>query len=418
MLYYLSDGMYSVFESQVLTPLQFVTKAGFGVTIINIDKNIGSNEYCQKVQKYKENTGIDIISFPRIHGGGIFEQFLLKKYIKSISNLIIFKQNSNQEPVIIHCRGQICSYIALKVKQRLKNYQIKVISDFRGVNIEEYKLFYTQRGKIYKSLMPFLLKRLDMIEKFVIQNTDHIMCVSYKLKEYILSRATPRSSITVIPTCLDIERFCFDPFCRIANRRKLGIEGRFVVVYNGGMNFWQMPEKMVQTFIHIKQQINSAFFLVLTTEKAFIDSYLKKYGVSNSDFLVTSCNYKEIKDYLCCGDLGLILRERNLINQVASPTKFAELLACYVPVLISRGVGDTETIIRQYHLGLFYEEMDDLPNALKQIVRTPEIYDQVVKQNYSWQENIFKLITVYGQLLNKDQTDGEYFNGETLGCNS
>jgi glycosyltransferase involved in cell wall biosynthesis len=64
----------------------------------------------------------------------------------------------------------------------------------------------------------------------------------------------------------------------------------------------------------------------------------------------------EIPPYLALADLGLLLRYPSPVNRVASPVKFAEYLACGVPVLVSRGVGDCAEVVRKERVGYVLDD--------------------------------------------------------------
>jgi glycosyltransferase involved in cell wall biosynthesis len=75
----------------------------------------------------------------------------------------------------------------------------------------------------------------------------------------------------------------------------------------------------------------------------------------------------EIQNYLAVGDLGLLLRERNSVNRVASPVKFAEYLACGLPVLVSPGVGDFSHFVCAEHVGYVLEPGLPLARVVSEI---------------------------------------------------
>jgi glycosyltransferase involved in cell wall biosynthesis len=56
--------------------------------------------------------------------------------------------------------------------------------------------------------------------------------------------------------------------------------------------------------------------------------------------------------YLSAGDLGLLPRRPSLVNQVASPVKFAEYLAAGLPVLTNQGVGDYSELVHREGIGV------------------------------------------------------------------
>jgi hypothetical protein len=52
-------------------------------------------------------------------------------------------------------------------------------------------------------------------------------------------------------------------------------------------------------------------------------------------------------DHLCAGDVGLLLRERHPMNEVAAPGKFAEYALSGLPIVMTEGIGDFSEPMRE-----------------------------------------------------------------------
>jgi hypothetical protein len=59
----------------------------------------------------------------------------------------------------------------------------------------------------------------------------------------------------------------------------------------------------------------------------------------------------EVPEYLVSADYGLLIREKSVTNKVASPVKFAEYLACGLPVIISEQLGDYTAFVERSQCG-------------------------------------------------------------------
>lgn len=51
-------------------------------------------------------------------------------------------------------------------------------------------------------------------------------------------------------------------------------------------------------------------------------------------------------DYLCAADVGLLLREKHLMNEVASPGKFAEYALSGLPIIMTSSAGEWTEYVR------------------------------------------------------------------------
>ena len=85
-----------------------------------------------------------------------------------------------------------------------------------------------------------------------------------------------------------------------------------------------------------------SMFLVLTPEqdRHHIAPLLARAGIAPADVRFHACPHGEVVDHLCAADLGLLLRDRHLMNEVAAPGKFAEYTLSGLPLLTTRGIGD------------------------------------------------------------------------------
>ena len=88
-------------------------------------------------------------------------------------------------------------------------------------------------------------------------------------------------------------------------------------------------------------------------------------GVPVEHMTIISVPHDRVPAYLAAGDGGLLLRERSLINEVASPVKFGEYLASGTPVIISDGIGDYSALTRRERVGLVLNSkwQDDIITA-------------------------------------------------------
>ena len=62
-------------------------------------------------------------------------------------------------------------------------------------------------------------------------------------------------------------------------------------------------------------------------------------------------SHDEVARWAAAADAGLLLRESNIINRVASPTKFAEYLSVGIPVLITDSLADFARIVEEDQVG-------------------------------------------------------------------
>lgn len=402
MVYYINfDGMFcSVFDSQILTLIKLLKKENVDIKLINFDRECFYKESIQHTNKkihYIESILNDkIILIKKVKKGSYLEPIIMNLYVSKLCRNIKSVTDNN---IIFHCRGQYSSYIALKVKEKLKDKNIKVISDFRGILDKEYISVYKNRNIFYKITLPLIVNKIKRIEKYIIENANYITCVtnSYRnilANEYLLNY----NNIYVIPTCINIEDINFSLKDRIQIRKELNIENKYVIIYSGGGQAWQQPNEIIQTYIKIKKQKKEAYLMILTKDKEIFEPLLKQNKIDSDNYVIISCEYKDIYKYLSCADLGLLIRKDNAVNKVASPTKFAEYISCHVPILLSRNIGDLDYFIKTYKVGLYIDDVNDFNRSIMKINKNNDIYDELIRKNYSWDIQIKKYIQIYNLL--------------------
>lgn len=289
-----------------------------------------------------------LYKFPRLLGFSMGANALICFFI-----LFFILRLKKSEAAVCHCRTEIGAYILLKLK-KLFYRNIKVIGDCRGIGSKE--IMYKDRiGN--RSL---LSKKISMIEKYVHSNADYLFCVTKAFRKYILDEIKyEREKIAVIPCCLDVERFIYDPDLRKKVRDELGIGSEnFAVLYSGSLNLWQLPGRMVEIFRMFKKVMGNCIFVVYTGDEKNACRFFKDSGLEKDSVIIDSIPYHSINKYLLAGDLGLLIREDNDVNRVAFPVKFSEYVRCGVPILTSIR-SDVIDMVEDRGLGFRLKDFDD-----------------------------------------------------------
>ena len=89
----------------------------------------------------------------------------------------------------------------------------------------------------------------------------------------------------------------------------------------------------------------------------------------------------DVPKYLLTADYGLLLREETITNQVASPVKFAEYIACGLKVIISDHLGDYSKFVETFDYGILNGK-HILPH--KKVLFSDKLkIKQIAKSNFS-----------------------------------
>lgn len=253
------------------------------------------------------------------------------------SGAVLFGRN----PISLLCLG----LAALRQRTRL-------ILDYRGILSEEYVL----QGKIARR--GWIHRRLRHLEWWALGRADGILCVSERLRRRCRGwRPDAAEKATIIPCCYDPHLARRDETTVTRLRMELGVETArdFVLVYAGSLSAWNRPDLILAAY-HAFRSFDAGTKLLLLTGSA---AEARAIFGREAGVIVRSVPHADIQHYLALADLGLLLRDRSSVNRVASPVKFAEYLACGVPVLVSPGVGDFAGMVAREGVGFVLRE--DLP---------------------------------------------------------
>lgn len=399
---YISDaGFYSTaFHSQVLSLLTGLKDRVENISLIVLEQSLfpflrlRDPEIKRSWKRVKEQfrTVEVIVQKPRIL------RWLMQIESRSLKRII----NDNLDKVnVLHCHGEAGSYLGLLARKELRK-DIPLISDLRGLVSQESLLCGREGNLIKRFLFNLRAHEFKKMEEYVVKESDLIFCVSRKFKEYLeeIYKVSP-DRVAVVPGLVDSKTFFFNPEVRARKREELGIERRIVFVYSGSIIKWQLPEVTVEFFKKIKEIIPEAFLLFLTNDISGARKYFN--GIDKEDYLLISVPNREVPAYLNAADISILLREKNLVNRVASPIKFGEYLCCGLPVIMTPGIGDTEEIIEKHGIGklLNPNDLEIEKNELIQLINNVEREKiaKIGKELFSIDSYESKIISYWTQVL-------------------
>jgi len=362
----------SAFDTQVWFYLRKLKQKNPLVFLVILQQGFLSSKLKQKLEKVKEEIGRERVfvfkQFPR------FSSFIMEK--ESLRLRKILKDVSFD---VIHAHGAAGSFMAIRAWP-----QVPVIADLRGLVSEEFRIY----GKGFFSKIR--AREFDEIEKFVMKNAKFVFCVSERFKK-LLEDKFGNENIMAVPTLVDCEKFFFSPELRREFRKKLSVDSKTVFVYSGSMVKWQKPEEIALFFSRIKKRKKEAVLFFLTPQRKKAKKLLSKY-INLKDCLVETVASQEICGYLNAADFALIFRDKDIVNEVASPIKIGEYLLCGLPVIATKGIGDFDEIFKEYKLDEI--DLDKFEFSLLDEEKRFQI-SQTGRRIYSIQENLPRILSVY-----------------------
>lgn len=255
---------------------------------------------------------------------------------------------------LVHARSHIPATIALGLKRR---FGTRMIFDVRGLLADEY----VDAGHWQQGSLPYRLTKT--MERRALAATDGIVTLTEAIWPLIKDwpglhgREIPRA---VVPCCTDLDLFVFQPDSRTALRQELGVEDRFVIVYSGSIDGWYLTERMADFFAYLAEHSSQFHFLWLTPGHHHrIQDLMAAKKVSGDRFTVRAAKPHEVPAYLSASDAGVAFIKRCFSKLASSPTKYAEYLACGLPLVVNAGIGDSDALITEESAGVLLSDFSE-----------------------------------------------------------
>jgi len=252
---------------------------------------------------------------------------------------------------IIHARAEVPAVIALVIS---KLFGVQFIYDRRGMLAHEYVDggMWKKESPLTKILFP-LVNSLD--RQFIVQ-ADSIVVLTERIAAILrndFSGSKHALDITTIPCCVDLNVFTPVQVSAVASIEE---HHTFTLVYTGSLGTWYMLEEMADFFKTLIKDIPKAHFLILTmTDHSFAKKIMDQKNVPIDSYTITGIPHKEVPETLRTCQASLMFIKPVFSKIASSPTKFAENLACGLPVVMNRGIGDTERIIVDEKVGVIID---------------------------------------------------------------
>lgn len=259
----------------------------------------------------------------------------------------------------IHMVMPRSTFPAMIVNQ-IKNKNFKIIFDADGLPIEERIDFAGLKKesfqyKLMKSAETKMLKSADVVitrsQKAIDVHTAHI-------GEYY------RSKFSVVFNGRDKNRFAYRPHLREELRRELGLKDELLFVYAGSLGPQYCLTEMLQIFQAYAEK-REAKFLILTGNTEFAEQNIPLE--LKPHVILKSVPSEKVPFYLNGGDVAFGLRKPTFSMQGVAPIKLGEYLLCGLPVIASKGIGDTEKILENFEECYLYDHSIGLLPQIEQI---------------------------------------------------
>ena len=352
-------------QTQVLPYLLEIMKDGVSVSLLTFEPDLKTTWTSEEIEYERQKLngmGIDWHHLPyhkRPSAPATFYDIL--NGARKVRRLIKLENFD-----MLHCRIHVPALTAA-IARKFSSKKPKILFDIRGFFPEEYTDagIWPENGWLYRAA-----KR---VEKWLMKEADGFVVLTEKAREILfpeisVDKNNPIASVfdkrgrpvEVIPCCVDLKRFeITNEHSRKEARRRLTINGRFVIAYVGSFGGWYLSGETFDFFAAARDVDPSVFIMILTqrqTEAAV--EKLKAKGFAEGDFFVRSVSPEQIPYYLNAADAAISFIKRCYSKQASSPTKNAEYLAAGLPMIVNPGIGDVDSLIKEDGVGILVRGFD------------------------------------------------------------
>ncbi len=346
-------------QTQVLPYLRVLAKRGVRFTLLSFERAGAFEpegvEQCEQLRRELAGRGIEW-HWLRYHGRPSIPATIYDVFagIRKAGSLV---QRNKIE--MVHARSHIPATIALALKKR---FGTKLIFDLRGLMAEEY----VDAEHWRKDSLPYRITK--SAERQILAATDGIVTLTERIWPIIrewegLRGRSPHH--VVIPCCVDLDRFRFDPAERMRRRQELGLADQFTLIYSGSLAGWNLTEKMADFFANFVRRNTRAHLLWLTTgDHERVRELMKSRRIGADQYSVLAVAAAKVPSYLAAADAGLAFNKPCFSRIASSPTKNGEYLACGLPLIINTGVGDCDALVNDWRAGVLVSDFTEDQYAL------------------------------------------------------
>ncbi len=349
-LYITYDGLLDPLgRSQVLPYIRELGRRGARMRVISFEKpEPAGSQATRRIRDELEAAGVEWHAL-RYHSRPTVPATLWD----ILRGIGLAKKLARRERIdIVHARSYIAGMIALAVK-RIAGASF--LFDMRGFWPDERVEggSWSKNGALYKTF-----KR---IERKLLAGADGIVSLTQRGADILVRDLLPgvRGDIPpleVIPTCADLELF------RPAQGRHHAGEGGVKLLYLGSLGSWYLLEPMLAFFAVLRGQAPGSTLRILTgSDPRMVDRAASAAGLDADALSAVSTGkvpHEQVPDELAGADCSLFFIRPTFSKQASCATKFAESLACGVPVVINSGVGDHDSHVRGRGIGVVLDKLD------------------------------------------------------------
>ncbi len=213
----------------------------------------------------------------------------------------------------------------------------------------------------------------EKLESLLYGRASKVVVVTRGIESRLVARGLSPAKVELIPNGANTDLFQYSEQGRTSTRQKLGLEGKFVVMYAGVHGIAQGLETLLRAADKLRDESGIAFLFVGEGPKKAELVKLKEALNLNNVTMLPEVSSAEMPTYLSAADCTIVPLKNEPLFQGALPSKMFEAWACERPVILSVA-GEARKVLEEAGGGLFCEPEDagDMAKAIMQLSTQPD----------------------------------------------
>jgi hypothetical protein len=339
-LFITHEGFLStIFQSQVLEHCSYINKEFDNEIQIDVlTYEVFSSQYiesCKNLERFKSGS-----EYKESYKIFLEKGFNIYYPLSLFLNLyLLYKFLKEKNYSVIHARSNYTAFLCVLLRPV---HRAKVVWDCRGDEYSELKQILKKKSK-FVQLYGFYLLLFHRWAVFLTKNTvDKFLFVSQSLSDLHLKKT---KNVNVIPCLVNRELFYFDEGLRAKYRHKLGFDNNdCVALYSGSVALYQGVTEVDRYFKRLLKKYSNIKICIVTPNSSISKEIFIECSAYSDRVLFLTLPFDEMNAIYNASDFGILLRNNDSINRVASPTKFGEYCMSGLPVIMNDSVAQAVEI--------------------------------------------------------------------------
>lgn len=235
------------------------------------------------------------------------------------------------------------------------------INWFQGIVPEEAALTFENKFSKYPRVWYH-----NFLEKYTLKRNDLNIFVSNSMLEHYNHKYGLKIDNGFIMPCFNCT---LDENSFTTNRYRSPS-----FVYAGSMAKWQCVEPMIKAFVRLKHVLPSAKLAIFTHQKEEARKIAQKYDI---EFEIESLPLDKLNERLKDFKYGLLFRDNISINNVATPTKINNYMACGLIPVFSDVIDDYKVVSMENPYMITFNNEDEFIKKVLDLERNSFDYSQI-----------------------------------------